>query len=682
MLNESKQSSEHDLEEDRLLAEKLQREEEAEYAEFNKMGNVDSDFVHDSNGIPLFSPPNGKSTTDPKNFNVNLPSTSKDNKYQKLHVQHKNLTLIDPVWEQIDPTPDIHALFIAFDNRFFAGYLKSCEVRWSPRMTLCAGLCCFQPRSRFCSIRLSKPLLSLRPRSDLVETLLHEMIHAFLFLTNNNRDRDGHGPEFHKHMYRINKEAGTKISVYHSFHDEVRHFKVHHWRCTGPCKDRAPYFGWVKRSMNRAPGKNDFWWADHQRTCGGDYIKVSEPEKPIKEPKTKQSQNTTGAAKPPSPLRKFFKTDGGSSTSPQPGPSGIGGGAGGTRSENGRTKPGLAGNSSTSGQSTSGTGKAGSIRRPDQQPNITTWLPKPRADTTPPGSVNGSFANGASTASARPSGGRPLTPRGRVSTPANNPRARVIPTSNPARPSLGTQNPSPANGSQHPSNINRLPAVRGGAGSGSRVFTIKGPTRTSDHVLPTSQTNAPPSIFAPNLRMFSPNRVFRPFQGTGNVLGGAASASRLVSTQTPNARPQSSLLDKLSKNVEKPKPSPTRKRTKQELLDIFSSDEDEIQEEQKRVKIETEAVKQEPKPVKPEVKQEKGRSNPLKREFEDEASTSQRPPKSAKREPKNEASTSRRGSSSQEVIVIPDNDVEVVCPVCSSKVPESTINSHIDECLK
>lgn len=41
----------------------------------------------------------------------------------------------------------------------------------------------------------------------------HEMIHGFLFITNNNRDRDGHGPEFCKHMERINREAGTKITV-------------------------------------------------------------------------------------------------------------------------------------------------------------------------------------------------------------------------------------------------------------------------------------------------------------------------------------------------------------------------------------------------------------------------------------------------------------------------------------
>jgi hypothetical protein len=43
-------------------------------------------------------------------------------------------------------------------------------------------------------IRLSVPLLKLRPRKDLVETLLHEMIHAYLFVTDGDDDHDGHGP--------------------------------------------------------------------------------------------------------------------------------------------------------------------------------------------------------------------------------------------------------------------------------------------------------------------------------------------------------------------------------------------------------------------------------------------------------------------------------------------------------
>lgn len=34
----------------------------------------------------------------------------------------------------------------------------------------------------------------------------------------------------------------------------------------------------VKRSMNRAPGPNDNWWAQHKATCGGSFVKVKEPE--------------------------------------------------------------------------------------------------------------------------------------------------------------------------------------------------------------------------------------------------------------------------------------------------------------------------------------------------------------------------------------------------------------------
>ena len=49
------------------------------------------------------------------------------------------LSIIDPQWEVIDPSPDIHALFIQFNHRFFWGRLEGVEVRWSPRMTLCAG---------------------------------------------------------------------------------------------------------------------------------------------------------------------------------------------------------------------------------------------------------------------------------------------------------------------------------------------------------------------------------------------------------------------------------------------------------------------------------------------------------------------------------------------------------------
>ena len=52
------------------------------------------------------------------------------------------------------------------------------------------------------------------------------MIHAYLFLTNDNRDRDGHGPVFQSHMNRINNEAGTNITVRYFFFNLFTFFSV------------------------------------------------------------------------------------------------------------------------------------------------------------------------------------------------------------------------------------------------------------------------------------------------------------------------------------------------------------------------------------------------------------------------------------------------------------------------
>lgn len=73
------------------------------------------------------------------------------------------------------------------------------------------------------------------------------MIHAYLFVLNIREGNGGHGPNFIKIMQGINKTAGTNISVYHTFHDEVALYKTHIWRCNGICQHRKPFYGWVKR---------------------------------------------------------------------------------------------------------------------------------------------------------------------------------------------------------------------------------------------------------------------------------------------------------------------------------------------------------------------------------------------------------------------------------------------------
>ena len=47
-------------------------------------------------------------------------------------------TIVDASWELVDPTPNIHQLFVDFDSMFFSGKLTNAgvEVKWSPKMTL------------------------------------------------------------------------------------------------------------------------------------------------------------------------------------------------------------------------------------------------------------------------------------------------------------------------------------------------------------------------------------------------------------------------------------------------------------------------------------------------------------------------------------------------------------------
>lgn len=48
----------------------------------------------------------------------------------------ESVSLVDASWELVDPTPDLQALFLQFNDRFFWGQLEAVEVKWSVRMTL------------------------------------------------------------------------------------------------------------------------------------------------------------------------------------------------------------------------------------------------------------------------------------------------------------------------------------------------------------------------------------------------------------------------------------------------------------------------------------------------------------------------------------------------------------------
>ena len=76
------------------------------------------------------------------------------------------------------PEVNIHALLCEFSRTIFSGKLESVSISWSKQMKLCAGICKYH-YGGFCEVRLSEPLLKFRPRNDFLDTLLHEMIHAY-----------------------------------------------------------------------------------------------------------------------------------------------------------------------------------------------------------------------------------------------------------------------------------------------------------------------------------------------------------------------------------------------------------------------------------------------------------------------------------------------------------------------
>lgn len=57
-------------------------------------------------------------------------------KNDNMSKKSKSLSIVDSEWETIDPTPDIHGMFVEFNKRFFWNKLGACEVAWSDRMTL------------------------------------------------------------------------------------------------------------------------------------------------------------------------------------------------------------------------------------------------------------------------------------------------------------------------------------------------------------------------------------------------------------------------------------------------------------------------------------------------------------------------------------------------------------------
>ncbi|CAG2177236.1 unnamed protein product, partial [Oppiella nova] len=144
-----------------------------------------------------------------------------DEELEKLILKTEKMSLAAETLEEMDPKPCINELFRRYDKRFFDGLLhgNDVDVGWSYQMKRSAGITYADRGDRPIIIRLCRRLLFRSPRRDLVETLLHEMIHAWMLIHGVEEDNGGHGRVFHKKMDELNRETGLNIAVGHNLPD-------------------------------------------------------------------------------------------------------------------------------------------------------------------------------------------------------------------------------------------------------------------------------------------------------------------------------------------------------------------------------------------------------------------------------------------------------------------------------
>ncbi|KAM3230080.1 hypothetical protein ACQJBY_060712 [Aegilops geniculata] len=187
-----------------------------------------------------------------------------------------------------DPEPDIAELFCYYNALYFQDSLGACAVCWAeePLPYGDTSGCDYYPGGGGCIVLLSKSLYELYTYSDLKNVLLHEMIHAYVCIKDNNTNHSNHGANFQKLMNTINSsslpdhhrpDGGYNIIMLH----DIRK-KCYQYECDG-CGD------FVRSTKIRGPSHDDCiermgansscpnlacQWHRHKKRCSGNYYRV------------------------------------------------------------------------------------------------------------------------------------------------------------------------------------------------------------------------------------------------------------------------------------------------------------------------------------------------------------------------------------------------------------------------
>ncbi|XP_053659607.1 uncharacterized protein LOC128708654 [Anopheles marshallii] len=183
-------------------------------------------------------------------------------------------------WKFIDVLPDIAALFSKFDALYFQSRFKNKKMTiiWSDSMgNSCTNRNFNDDEGRY-TIALNGPLLTLRPRIEIISIILHEMIHALLKMDGVKEPNSGHGANFRKLMTFLNGMLQTNISFNHKPFNTSLACRNQWYRCTGICHNYEPFYG-IVRSIDGPPGLQNEWWKTHADNCGGTFYKLYEMSK-------------------------------------------------------------------------------------------------------------------------------------------------------------------------------------------------------------------------------------------------------------------------------------------------------------------------------------------------------------------------------------------------------------------
>uniref|UniRef100_A0A182VW63 SprT-like domain-containing protein n=1 Tax=Anopheles minimus TaxID=112268 RepID=A0A182VW63_9DIPT len=185
-------------------------------------------------------------------------------------------------WKFVDVLPDIAAIFTKFDALYFQSRFKNKKMTivWSESMgSTCTNRNFNNEEGRY-TIALNGPLLTLRPRIEIISIILHEMIHALLKMDGVQESNSGHGANFRKIMTFLNSTLHTNISFNHKLYNTSLTCRNQWYRCTGICHNYEPFYG-IVRSIDGPPGLQNEWWKTHADNCGGTFYKLYEMSKMV-----------------------------------------------------------------------------------------------------------------------------------------------------------------------------------------------------------------------------------------------------------------------------------------------------------------------------------------------------------------------------------------------------------------